>query len=269
MPNLNLDSTYPVSESQKSDFQQDGYILLREVAFQDEIALFRPAIEKAVAIHNAETRDLRDRDTYGKAFLQTMNLWMVDEVVKEFVLARRFAQIAADLMGVEKVRLYHDQALFKEPGGGYTPWHQDRYYWPLDTKNTITMWMPIVDISREMGMLTFAVGSNRSGLAEGGEISNQTELFFRDYVETKGFSVEMPKFMKAGDATFHSGLTVHSAPRNESQHRARKIMTIIYFEDGARVSRPINEQQEDDRIAWLCGAAPGEPAQSALNPLLN
>lgn len=42
--------------------------------------------------------------------------------------------------------MYHDQALFKEPGGGPTPWHQDRFYSPLTTENTVTMWMPLVDV---------------------------------------------------------------------------------------------------------------------------
>ena len=44
----------------------------------------------------------------------------------------------------KSVRLYHDQALFKEAGGGITPWHQDQHYWPLDTDRTITS----VDASR-------------------------------------------------------------------------------------------------------------------------
>src|SRR5947209_7477366 len=83
------------------------------------------------------------RDTYGKAFLQIMNLWERDEAVRRFALARRFGKIAADLMGVDGVRIFHDQALYKEPGGGFTPWHQDHIYWPLDTNNTITLWMPL------------------------------------------------------------------------------------------------------------------------------
>ena len=108
---------------------------------------------------------MEDRDTYGKAFLQIMNLWARDEKVRKFVMAKRFAKIAADLLGVKNVRIYHDQALFKEPGGGPTPWHQDQYYWPIDTHNTITMWMPLVDINVDMGMLTFASGSHKTGFA--------------------------------------------------------------------------------------------------------
>ena len=60
-------------------------------------------------------------------------------------------EAAAHLLGVDGVRLSHDQALFKEPGGGRTPWHQDQCYWPLDTDKTITMWMPLVDVPGEVG----------------------------------------------------------------------------------------------------------------------
>ena len=80
-----------------------------------------------------------------------------------FVLARRFAKIAAELMGVQGVRIYHDQALFKEPHGGPTPWHQDQYYWPLKTDKFVTMWMPLTDITAEMGPITFANGSQKLG----------------------------------------------------------------------------------------------------------
>src|SRR5512140_3690692 len=97
------------------------------------------------------------------AFIQVMNLWVRDEAVRRYVLARRFAKIAADLMGVKGVRIYHDQALYKEAGGGITPWHQDHYYWPMDTDNTITMWMPLMDITPEMGTLVFASGSQVNG----------------------------------------------------------------------------------------------------------
>lgn len=40
------------------------------------------------------------------------------EIIQRFVMARRFAKVAAELMGVDGVRIYHDQALFKEPSGG-------------------------------------------------------------------------------------------------------------------------------------------------------
>ena len=81
--------------------------------------------------------------------------------MKSFVYSKRLAQIAAQLMETSGVRLYHDQALFKEPGGGFTPWHADQYYWPLATNKTITAWIPMQETPLEMGPLEFSAKSFR------------------------------------------------------------------------------------------------------------
>src|ERR687884_2235814 len=156
-------------------YQSDGHILLRCVASAAEVAAYGPHISGAALRYSTETRPLHERNTYGKAFLQVINLWERDEVVRRFVLARRFGKIAADLMGVDGVRLFHDQALFKEPGGGFTPWHQDQIYWPLDTDHTITMWMPLVDIPAEVGSMTFVSGSHALDYHAMITISDQSE----------------------------------------------------------------------------------------------
>jgi len=256
-----------IDAKQKADFQQNGYAFIKKMATTEEINHYRPLILNAVKKLNPEVRKMEDRDTYGKAFLQTMNLWETDAQVKEFTLAKKFASMAAQLMGVERVRLYHDQALFKEPGGGFTPWHQDQYYWPLSTSNTITMWMPLIDITTDMGMLTFAGGSHKDGLVKNLEISDESEKELDEYVTRKRYPVFMPDQMKAGDATFHAGLTLHKAPGNSS-NTMREVMTIIYYADGAKVSEPLNEWQEKDRQRWLQGLDVGSVAASNLNPLL-
>ncbi len=188
-------------------------------------------------------------------------------IVRHYTLAKRFAKIAADLLGVDNVRIYHDQALYKEPGGGFTPWHQDQYYWPLDTKNTVTMWMPLIDITEEMGMLTFASGSHSAGFVENIAISDESEALLDKFIQDKGFAITRAKTMNAGDATWHYGWTLHNAPGNKSPN-TREVMTVIYFADGAKVIEPQNEHQENDRNRWLDRIEPGNLAASRLNPLI-
>ncbi len=257
-----------VTEPQIQEFRKNGHVLIPGILNADEAAAYRAAINEAATQYNTEKRKLDDRDTYGKAFLQIMNLWEVDEQVKKFTLSKRMAKIAADLLGVENVRIYHDQALYKEPGGGFTPWHQDQYYWPVDTTNTITMWMPLIDITDEMGMLTFASGSQNAGFVENIAISDESESMLERFVKDKGFDVSRPKSMKAGDASWHYGWTLHSAPGNQSEDTVREVMTIIYIADGSHVTQPQNKDQENDRQRWLCGLEPGEPVASKLNPLV-
>lgn len=253
---------------QVQDFRHNGHTLVKRVLALDEVTEYRQAINEAAYKANTEKRSLEERDTYGKAFLQIMNLWEVDEKVRQFTLAKRFAKIAADLLGVNNVRIYHDQALYKEPGGGFTPWHQDQYYWPLDTHNTVTMWMPLIDITEDMGMLTFASGSHKEGFAGNFAISDESEVLLEKHIQDKGYTVSRPKTMDAGDATWHYGWTLHAAPGNLSANITREVMTIIFFADGALVTEPQNEHQKDDRKRWLENIEPGKLAASSLNPLV-
>jgi len=262
---VNLDSPTTVPEEQIKQFRKEGHTLTRGLLSRDEAALCREVIVDAADRYNTEKRKLEDRDTYGKAFLQIMNLWKNDAEVKKFVLAKRFGSVAAQLLGVKNVRIYHDQALFKEAGGGPTPWHQDQYYWPIDTPNTITMWMPLVDIDIDMGMLTFASGSHTKGRIFNHEISDESEAEFAKYVADNNFEVTRASTMKAGDATWHYGFTIHNAPGNKSNTR-REVMTIIYLADGAKVTEPQNSWQVNDRKNWLMDWPVGEEVGSELNP---
>lgn len=256
-----------VSDENINEFLEKGHTLVKNILSPEEMVVYRPVIVNATNRYNTEKRKMEDRDTYGKAFLQIMNLWRSDDEVKKFVLSKRLAKIAADLMGVDNVRIYHDQALFKEPGGGPTPWHQDQYYWPIDTNNTITMWMPLVDIDVDMGMLTFASGSFTKGAVFDFEISDESESAFDDYVKKRNFPISRAENMTAGDATFHRGFTIHNAPGNNSK-QMREVMTIIYMADGARVSKPKHQWQKNDHAKWLMEKPVGELIDSDLNPRL-
>lgn len=262
-----LDKPKRVSFEQIQEFRANGHVLTRDVLAPSELSQYRSAIVEAADKYNTEKRNIEDRDTYGKAFLQIINLWEVDQAVREFVFAKRFARMAADLLGVDNVRLYHDQALFKEPGGGPTPWHQDQYYWPVDTPNTITMWMPLVDIDVDMGMLTFATGSHKNGCVFEFEISDESEGMYEEYVANNKFPVTRANTMNAGDATWHYGHTIHKAPGNKSDIM-REVMTIIYVADGSRITQPRHKWQANDHQKFLMGRPVGQLVEGSLTPLM-
>ena len=262
-----LSGNYAVPPTAVTEFAAKGHTVLRRVASAEEVALYRPVIEDAVRRHSREQRPLEERDTYGKAFLQVTNLWREDDSVARFVLARRFAKIAADLLRVDGVRLYHDQALFKEAGGGRTPWHQDQFYWPFDRDQTITMWMPLVDVPAEIGTITFASGSHRLGYCGSYHISDESEAAFEAMIAARGLRLETHGPLAAGDATFHAGWTLHSAPPNPTGV-LRSVMTVIYFADGLRVIEPQTPGQQVDLHFWLPGLRPGDVAATPINPLL-
>ncbi len=263
---MNLSSPYTLSSDVIEDYRRNGYVILRKIAPENELNTARPQIRKIVDdVSRQKDKQGRISD-YSAMFTQVTNVWQMNEAVRAFVLAKRFAGIAARLMGVPSVRLYHDQALIKEPGGKVTPWHQDHYYWPLATEHTITMWMALVDIPKAMGSMSFVSGSHHSGVFEEMPISETSQKYFERVIREKNLPVESYE-LAAGDATFHSGRTLHSAHANLSNHR-REVITVIYYADGTRIMKPDNEHRKVDLEVFHPGQKPGEVAASEINPIL-
>ena len=267
MTAFDLLSEYPLTDKERESYQRDGHILLRGVVPQQKVPIYRKLVLDVVEeVTRREDAQGRISD-YSAMFTQVTNVWREHVGVREFIFAKRFARIAADLMGVKGVRLYHDQALIKEPGGKSTPWHQDYYYWPLDTEQTITMWMPLVDLPKEMGLMSFVSGSHKKGSFKEMPISDTSQEYFERTIEEKKFSVHRNEFLRAGDATFHSGRLLHSAHANNSTRR-REVITVIYYADGTRVMEADNEHRKVDADVFLSGQKAGEVAATELNPLL-
>ena len=188
-------------------------------------------------------------------------------MAKEFVFNKRLASIAAQLLGVERVRLYHDQALYKEPGGGITPWHADQFYWPLSDDRTITAWVPLQETPLEMGPIAFAAGSQRMTFGRDLEIGDKSERSLRAALGSGRFRhIEEP--FALGEVSFHSGWTFHHTGANRSD-QPRAVMTVIYMADGIRLTEPARRQHELDWTAFMPGVKPGEVVDSPLNPVVN
>jgi ectoine hydroxylase-related dioxygenase (phytanoyl-CoA dioxygenase family) len=261
-----LDRPFPLTAEQIAAYRRDGCIRLREVLDTATLKAIRPALRRLV---DAATRDLpplAERGTYGKAFQQVMNLWRQDEEVKAFVFSRRLARIAAELMEVDGVRLYHDQALYKEPGGGPTPWHADQHYWPLEGDRTITVWIPLQQTPMEMGPLAFLPGSQTIDLGRDLAISDESEREIGRRVNLSRLPMNEAAY-ELGDVSFHSGWTFHRAGGNQSRE-PREVMTMIYFADGTRLAKPRSQAQISDHASWMPGAQIGQPVATALNPLV-
>ena len=176
MAKLDLDSHYPLSADQVERFRRDGYIKLKQVLSPEVLAHYGAIITTEVHRLNTMHIPIEQRDTYNKAFLQVGNIWTKNATVKEFCWGQRLARLAAELLGVRGVRMYHDQALYKEPGGGVTPWHADQYYWPLSNANTVTAWIPLQAVPMEMGPLAFARGSHHFESGRELAISDESEI---------------------------------------------------------------------------------------------
>ena len=220
-----------------------------------------------VVYENSKKRlPMAERDTYQQAFIQIENLWKRSNIAKTFVFGKRLSRMASELLGTWGVRLYHDQALYKEKGGGFTPWHADEYYWPMLTEKCCTVWIPLQDTNLEMGPIAFAEGSHKFKKGRKFKISDESEERIKKSFLKENFSyVEEP--FNVGDVSFHYGWTFHRAEQNKTSQN-REAMTMIYMDIDMRLKTPENENQANDRKRWCPGIEVGQIINSSQNPVL-
>ncbi|MBS1543547.1 MAG: phytanoyl-CoA dioxygenase family protein [Bacteroidetes bacterium] len=257
---------YTVSADQIRFFRENGFIKLKDVLSGETIAWMNKVITAEVERLNQQTLPIERRDTYGKAFLQVMNIWTKSEAVKEIVFSKRLAKFAADLMEVSGVRIYHDQALYKEPRGGHTPWHADQYYWPLASDKSITVWIPLQETPLSWGPLEFSAGSHQLASGRNLKISDESQDFLESQLKEKGFRQVVEPF-SLGEVSYHAGWLFHRAAPNHSG-QMRKVMTVIYMDRNMKLKAPENDNQIADWNTWCPGVKVGEVVNSALNPVL-
>ena len=107
----------------------------------------------------------------------------------------------------------------------------------------------------------------REGYLGALEISDRSDEVFRRFVAERGLRLSSCGAMAAGDASFHSGWVLHSAPGNRTAI-TREAMTIIYYADGTHLLEPDHDKRRIDLERWHPGQRPGELAASVLNPVV-
>jgi ectoine hydroxylase-related dioxygenase (phytanoyl-CoA dioxygenase family) len=138
----------------------------------------------------------------------------------------------------------------------------------------ITLWMPLIDLSPEMGSLEFASGSHSARRIDAFDptdvnaaISDQTQRFFDAYIRDHEIVITSNGAMSAGDASFHDGWVLHRAEGNRTSSM-REVMTILYMADGANTLEADNPGAQEAYEVELVGLKPGEPAAGPRNPLV-
>jgi ectoine hydroxylase-related dioxygenase (phytanoyl-CoA dioxygenase family) len=263
---FDLDRPYALGADQVAAFRRDGFIRLEQLFTIAELRHYGREITALVMARSERKAPLADRSTYGRAFLQVTNLWEQGGPAREFVFGQRLARVAAALLEVSGVRLYHDQALLKEPGGGLTPAHADQFYWPLASDRAITAWVPLQAVPREMGPIGYYAGSHEFEHGRNQPISDASERLVGAAMEQEAFALVDHSFA-LGEVAFHLGWTFHRAGPNATK-RPRFAMTIIYIDQGMRLAPPVNAMQQLDQETWCPDAVVGEVIDTPKNPIL-
>ncbi|CAF4848279.1 unnamed protein product, partial [Rotaria magnacalcarata] len=231
-------------------YRENGYFVVPNLLSPSQLEQWRTIIFSAVndradakykfPTANQDDSTNVDFEYYNNVFTQRINLWQTHNSVKQLLLESGLVigKIAAELEGIDCVRIWHDQALIKEPFANPTAWHLDVSYWSFTSLHAISVWIALDDATLENGCMYFMPGSHK--VTEGRYSAANNEFaeikigknlsdIFTTYPELKQSpTVAVP--MKAGSASFHSGHLIHGAGANMTPSR-RAAMTIQMMPD--------------------------------------
>lgn len=262
-----LSTPYPLTPEQINRFRADGFIKLKKVFSAEELAYYGEELTRIVMELNPRKGiPMAERTTYAKAFIQVGNIWTKSDIVKRLSFSKRIARIATELIGTQGVRMWHDQALYKEPSGGFTPWHVDQQYWPMSSNMSVTAWIPLQATPMEMGPLSFARASHLKEIARDMAISDDSEKQIQAAVEQAQLEQVYEPF-DLGEVSFHYGWTLHRAGPNTTD-KPRAVHTVIYMDRDMTLAEPANDNQRKDWEVWTPSTKVGEVMDDALNPVL-
>ncbi len=256
-----------LTPEQISAYQENGYIVIENFLTPEELDFWRKSVDEAVA-QRADRKladgRMREGDSYyDKVFIQRINLWNDHEGMRKLMLDPRLGKMATQLAGVDGIRIWHDQALIKQPWGNPTGWHLDNPYWSFSSRQSISIWVALDDATLENGCLYFIPGSYKTATWDNVGIGKNIGDLFKHYTEWgKMKAVSAP--MKAGSCSFHNGLTAHGALANMTPG-FRRAMTCAYMPDGSTFNGQQNILPPDEFAKLKIGDV---LENDVLNPLI-
>jgi ectoine hydroxylase-related dioxygenase (phytanoyl-CoA dioxygenase family) len=226
-----------LTNEQIEAYRRDGFVAHRGFLAANEVAELKSAVLDTIGkMGKKKTADSDDGrvegdEFYDKVFTQRLNLWRLSPVVKRYMLAPELGRMLCQLEQQPGFRVWHDQALIKEPFGNPTAWHLDNPYWSFCSRNSVSIWIALEDATLANGCMWFIPGSHRLASFDNVGIGVNMSDLFRVYPKMAATDpVGVP--MKAGDCSFHNGLTAHGAGANMTRGR-RIAMTCAYMPVGS------------------------------------
>lgn len=263
------------SSEQIAFYRANGFVVIEDFLTPQELENWRGAVMRAVdqrAGKKMPGKDIvigeddginEDGDYFGKVFDQLLNLWQTNKEVKGLMLDERIGKMAATLSGVDGIRIWHDQALFKRPWANPTAWHLDTPFWSFFDRNAISIWVALDDATLQNGCLYFIPGSHKGTNFDKITIGRNMDGIFEIYPQFAK-TAPVPAPMKAGSCSFHNGLTIHGAGANMT-NAWRRAMTCAYMPDGNLFNGEPNILPEP----YLSSLKTGDPLNNNdQNPLI-
>jgi len=275
-----MDAVSPlVTADDVETFRRDGVVCLRGVLPPELVLAMASPVETAIA--SAQSADLATMASGADAagagrFVAGVDHWRHQPEMYAFSARSPLPAIVAALLGSQRVFLYEDSVLVKEPGAAArTHWHQDLGYFHLDGRQLCTTWCPLDPVTYGTGAMRFVRGSHAWGRlfrphmfvdstaipgTEGEEVPDIEAAAAAGECDVVSFELE------PGDITVHHASTLHASGPNTSTSTRRRAISVRYCGDDARYLRRPGTPRKPEQAGMQNGDALGGAAHPQVFP---
>ena len=219
-PGVNAVSDSVLTDEAVARFQRLGFLVVTGLTPLGDLetvsrllaGLYRRFHELAGA---RRAHDLGSEQHNARPILEINQTVDLEPQLADTLTFKRCAALAERLLGRD-VEYRFDHAIYKPAfNGAATSWHQDEAY-ALERKIlSAHFWVPLQDVTRDMGCMEFIPGSHRGALWRH---HRRDRLRDAHALEVVGLdtSQAVPCPIRAGDATVHFPRTVHYTGPNRT-----------------------------------------------------
>ena len=231
-----------LSEATVAAFQRDGAVLIKGL-WADWVEDLRAGVARNMAEPGPYAAENLKPGEAGRFFDDYCNWQRIPEF-ERVIKGSDVAEVAAALMRSERVQMFHDHVLVKEPGTAKpTPWHSDGPYYFVQGAQTVSFWSPLDRVTQ--ASLRCVAGSHlwekdvlpTRWLAETAFYPNPDAYMPVPDPDAEGMRV-LEWEMEPGDAVAFHYRTLHGARGNEAGERRRAFSLRLLGEDARYVERP-------------------------------
>ncbi len=271
---MNQATNVKISQGDIEAYRRDGVVCVRGLVNEEWQARLGRAFEQNLEDPGPLVKEYADREKSTR-FHGDQFLWLRHEAVKDYVLHGPAVSAARQILGANKVNLFFDHLLIKEPGSiEPTPWHQDLPYWQLKGEQICSVWITLDPVTLASGAVQYIRGSHKWGkfyrpitFSQDPSVyqTDELELMPEDIVASCAPEDLLSWDMEPGDCIIHHALTLHGAPGNTSRTTRRRGYAVRYTgDDVVWDPRPYCAPVANDP-----GLEPGAPLDCDLFPVVS
>ena len=231
-----------VTDAMVEAYHRDGAVLVKGL-WADWVALLRAGISANMANPSTAQMATLKPGEPGTFFDDYCNWTRIAEF-EAVIRQSEVADVAAALMRSQRVQLFHDHVLVKEPGTTKaTPWHTDGPYYFVEGAQTVSFWSPLDPVSA--ATLRCVAGSHRWArdvlptrwLSQTDFYPDSAQYMPVPDPEAEGMRI-LEWQMEPGDAVAFHFRTLHGARGNTATTRRRAFLLRLVGDDARYVQRP-------------------------------